>query len=197
MKSKEVIIQETMNWVNRVVIGLNFCPFAAPVVTHNQLHVKVITGNDVALLLEALIMECRFLDTSEQYETSLVVFPDFGSGQEAHFIAYLDLVELADQLLDKQSYRGVYQLATFHPDYCFAEAEKDDPANYTNRSPYPMVHIIPEESLEKAIASYPNVEEIPENNMKLTRQKGLLSMESMRKGCFVDGTNSSNDPLDA
>ncbi len=185
MKSKETIIEETMNWVNRVVIGLNFCPFAAPVVTHNQLNIRVITDSGVAVILEEMIEECAFLDSSEQYETSLVVFPDFGEGEENSFDAYLDLVEMADRLLDEQGYRGIYQIATFHPDYCFAEAEYDDPANYTNRSPYPMFHIIPEASLAEAIASYPNVEKIPENNMKLAREKGLASMEALRKGCFV------------
>lgn len=185
MKSPEIIIQETMNWVNRVVIGLNFCPFASPVVTHNQLNVKVVKGGDAAHILEEVIAECHFLDASTQYETSLVVFPEYGLAQENSFDAYLDLVEFANQLLDAQSYRGIYQLATFHPDYCFAEADTDDPANYTNRSPYPMFHIIPEASLEQAIATYPDVESIPENNIKLARKKGLHSMEALRKGCYV------------
>jgi len=184
-KSEEIIIEETMNWVNRVVIGLNFCPFAAPVVTHNQLNINVIEECNVAEILKGLIEECSFLDASAQYETSLVVLPNFGEEQEKSFDGYLDLVELANRLLDQQSYRGVYQLATFHPDYCFAEAEEDDPANYTNRSPYPMFHIIPEGSLAEAIANYANVEEIPKNNIQLARKKGLASMEALRKGCFV------------
>ena len=176
-----------MNWVNRVVIGLNFCPFAAPVVTHDQLHVKVVNGDNLAEILEEVIMECVFLDASEQYETSLVVLPDFGKEQEDSFGTYLDLVELANRLLEERSYQGIYQLATFHPDYCFAEADVDDPANYTNRSPYPMLHVIPEVSLEQAIATYPDVDKIPENNMNLARKKGLASMKALRDGCFVEG----------
>ena len=182
MKAKEIIKKETMNWVNRVVIGLNFCPFAAPVVTHDKLHFRVVTESEWVSVLMEVVGECNFLDASEKYETSLVVMPNL----DISFLEYLDLVQLAEELLERQGYLGVFQLATFHPDYLFAEAAIDDPANFTNRSPYPMFHIIPEESLEKAIESYPNVEEIPVNNKKLARHKGLAAMESLRKNCFVE-----------
>ena len=180
-KSNETIALETMNWVNRVVIGLNFCPFAEPVVTHDKLHLRVVQDSDWAAILTEVIDECNLLDASANKETSLVVLP----GLEGDFLAYLDLVQLAEDLLEMHGFLGIYQLATFHPDYVFAEASTDDPANYTNRSPYPMLHIIPEEQLQKAIESYPDVAQIPKNNNKLARQKGLAAMETLRKNCFT------------
>ncbi|HHB78157.1 MAG TPA: DUF1415 domain-containing protein [Saprospiraceae bacterium] len=186
MKSPEIIIEETMNWVNKVVIGLNFCPFAGPVVRHQRLHVEVVPEGDIAVILEKLIRECYFLDTSEQYETSLIVLPEFGAHDENPFESYLDILEMAESLLEKMKFKGVYQVAGFHPDYYFEGTSKDDPANYTNRSPYPMFHVILEASVEDAIANYPNVDEIPVNNKKLARERGEASMRALRDSCFLE-----------
>ena len=83
--------------------------------------------------------------------------------------------------MEEKGYEGVYQLASFHPDYCFADSDEDDPANYTNRSPYPMLHLIREASIERALASYKNPENIPETNIKLARELGLDKMQSLLK----------------
>jgi hypothetical protein len=87
-------------------------------------------------------------------------------------------------LLEAQDYNGVYQLASFHPNYCFDGSLKNDAANYTNRSPYPMLHLLRESSLEQALAHYPNPEMIPENNIKLTRELGLEKMKSTLAACY-------------
>jgi hypothetical protein len=97
----------------------------------------------------------------------------------------LDLVAIAEDVLIDQDYEGVYQLASFHPDYCFADSKPDDAANYTNRSPYPMLHIIREASIEKALTKYPNPEQIPERNMQLTRKLGLEKLQTLLATCHA------------
>ena len=89
------------------------------------------------------------------------------------------LIATAAKLFVDQGYEGVYQLASFHPDYCFAGEDENDPANYTNRSPYPMLHIIREASIEQALKSYPNPELIPERNIELTRKLGLEKIRTL------------------
>jgi len=96
----------------------------------------------------------------------------------------LDFLELAQGLLEVQNYEGVYQLASFHPNYCFEGSAENDAANYTNRSPYPMLHLLRESSLERALANYKNPEKIPDNNVKLTRELGLEKMKSTLAACY-------------
>ena len=108
-------------------------------------------------------------------ETTLLIFPNLF----ADFFDYLDYVELAENLLEMEFYEGVYQLATFHPEYIFADAASDDVSNYTNRSPYPMIHILRESSLDNAIAFYGNTEDIPEKNIQLMRQLGLEKIKQL------------------
>ena len=102
----------------------------------------------------------------------------------ADFDEYLDFVSLAQGLLEAQNYEGVYQLASFHPNYCFEGATEDDAANYTNRSPYPMLHLLRESSLENALRNYPNPEMIPANNIQLLRQLGLEKMQTTLEACY-------------
>jgi len=97
-----------------------------------------------------------------------------------NFDDYLDFLEISNQLLIDQGYEGVFQLASFHPDYCFADTSPDDPANYTNRSPWPMLHIIREASLEQVLQNYPNPEDIPQRNIDYCRQLGLEVMQKMQ-----------------
>ena len=100
------------------------------------------------------------------------------------FDHYLDYVELAESLLVDLGYEGVYQLATFHPDYCFADAEPEDAANYTNRSPYAMVHLLREASVEKAIAFYGDTEQIPERNIAHLTELGSAAAEELLQRCL-------------
>ena len=99
-------------------------------------------------------------------ETVIVIYP---TGLES-FFDYLDFLETANELLIEEGYEGTYQLASFHPDYCFDEVKQDDPSNYTNRSPYPILHILREASLERVLQSYKEPESIPENNINLARK---------------------------
>ncbi len=173
-------IEKTQKWIKNVVIDLNFCPFAAKALLKKSIHYSVLTNTDLKTSLEALIKEMQHLDVNEDIETTFIIF----SNNFSDFEEYLDLVDAAQQLLEEEGYEGIYQLASFHPDYCFDGADKDDAANYTNRSVYPMLHLLREESITKALSLYKHPELIPENNIKLAREKGLQYMQMLRTACF-------------
>lgn len=180
--SDQHIITATRTWLTSFVITHDICPFARHVYDNDSIRFSVIDSDKPEDCLEALIGECRHLDAEPTTETTLLIFakacPEFDD--------FLDLAAIAEQLLNDQGYEGIYQLASFHPDYCFAGSGDDDPANYTNRSPYPMLHIIREVSIERALRSYPNPEHIPERNIELTRRLGLEQMRSLLAACQVD-----------
>lgn len=177
---KETAIQHTINWVKSVVIGLNFCPFAAKTVIQNSIRYSVLQPKNLSETLKYLQQELELLDTDRSIETTLVIFPE----NYPDFQEYLSLVKKTEKLLTKLDYDGVYQIASFHPDYCFEGSNEDDAANYTNRSPYPMLHLLREESLSKALATFKNPESIPERNVNLAREKGLKYMQVLRAACF-------------
>jgi uncharacterized protein len=180
MIADEIVIKQTVKWLESVIIEHNICPFARREVERNRVRYKVIRDNDIELCLQLLIDECIKLDSNDDIETCLIIFPESLSD----FDNYLNFVDISNDLLIDQGYEGVFQLATFHPDYCFADSKFDDPANYTNRSAYPMLHLIREESLEKALKNYPHPELIPKNNIKLTRQFGLQKMQALLHACY-------------
>ncbi len=174
------VIAQTTQWINSVVIGCNFCPFAAKAVLRKSIRYVVLQETTLESALETLVDELNFLDRTEDIETSLLIFPKHFSD----FEDYLDLVELAENLSIEQGYEGVYQIASFHPDYCFEGADADDPANYTNRSPYPMLHLLREDSISKALDHYIDPEGIPERNIAFAQEKGLRYMQLLRAACF-------------
>ena len=180
MKTAEDIIAQTKKWITDVVIGCNFCPFAAVPYKKGSIHYAVEYSTDLDSCMQAFMLECQRLDEDESIETSLLIFPD----AFADFEAYLNLVEMVEALLEDQEYEGIYQVASFHPDYRFSDAADDDPANFTNRSVYPMLHLLREESLDKAIDSHPDVEGIPERNVAFAREKGLAYMKLLRDSCL-------------
>lgn len=175
-----LIIEQTQKWIKSVVIDLNFCPFAAKAILKKSIHYSVLQNADLKKSLEALIKEMQYLDNNDEIETTFIIFPK----EYADFDEYLDLVDKAEELLEREGYEGVYQLASFHPEYCFDGADKNDAANYTNRSVYPMLHLLREESITKALALYKNPELIPEHNIKLAREKGLHYMQMLRVACL-------------
>lgn len=171
------IIEQTLHWVHSFIIKLNICPFAKGPVNKGTLRIASSESKKKALALEDLMTEVRFLDDNPLVETTLLVF----ANAFKDFYAYLDFVDLAEQLIQLQGYEGIYQLATFHPDYYFADTEPEDVANYTNRSPYPMVHLLREEQLEKAISAYGDTDKIPERNCATLRQLGLAPILTLIK----------------
>lgn len=173
-------IQHTQKWLSTVIIEHAICPFAKQEYLNNRIHYEVIEATDLQTQLELIIMQCVALDNDYDRETSLLIFPESLSD----FEDYLDLLEITTDLFEKQGYDGVFQLASFHPNYCFNDASLDDPSNYTNRSPYPMLHILREASVEKAVANYPNPENIPDRNIQLTTDLGLKTMKKLLADCY-------------
>ena len=180
MISTEQVIFQTKKWITDVVVGCHFCPFAAKELKQNSIHYVVEPGTDIKLCLQVFIKECQQLDDDALIETTMIIFPN--SFQQ--FDDYLDLVSLAESLLEKEGYEGIYQVASFHPQYLFAGAPLNDAANYSNRSLYPMLHILREDSIEKALKKYPNPEQIPDRNINFAREKGVVYMKMLRDSCF-------------
>lgn len=180
MVTDERAIEQTKKWVNDVVVGCNFCPFAAQVIKQQRVHYSVQQSEDAATCLGSFLAEANRMDTDAGTETSLILFPNAFKT----FAAYLDIVEVAEKLLQQNGYEGIYQVASFHPLYCFAGSDETDAANYTNRSIYPMLHLIREESIDKALANFKNPENIPGTNINFAQQKGLLYMQLLREACI-------------
>jgi len=170
------IIDRTKKWIVDVVIGCNLCPFAANVVKQQSVFYKVETSTDLNTCLNSFEYEMKRLDNDESIETSFLIFPNAFE----KFDDYLDLVTLAEQLLKSKGNEGVYQVASFHPLYLFAGSDENDAANYTNRSIYPMLHLLREESIDRALEKYISPENIPERNINFTREKGLAYMKMLR-----------------
>jgi len=174
------VIAQTSHWINTVVIGCNFCPFAAKSVLRKSIRCVVLPAATLQSALSSVEEELRYLDQTADIETTLLIFPE----QFSDFTEYLALVERAEDVTIKQGYEDIYQLASFHPAYCFAGATDDDPANYTNRSPYPMLHVLREESITKALRHFIDPEGIPERNIAFAQEKGLVYMQSLRAACL-------------
>ena len=171
----DAIITATQNWLSQFIIKYSICPFAKQVFDQAQIRYQLFTSNDIPHNLANVIRECQYLDQHPEIETSLLIFNNLLQD----FDDYLDFVAIAEELLFQQGYEGIYQLASFHPDYCFADSDPDDAANYTNRSPYPMLHLIREASISKALEHYPNPDSIPERNIALTRELGLVYLQGL------------------
>ena len=173
------IIASCRHWVETVIVGLNFCPFAKPVVESGGLVYRVVNETSFEACLLALSDEFQRLQLDPSIETSLLILPQ---GFES-FDDYLELLAVADALIEDQSYDGIFQLASFHPDYCFDGQSVDDASNYTNRSPYPMLHLLRESSIEQALATIASPEKIPARNIEVARAKGVDEMQHLLEAC--------------
>ncbi|WP_249979112.1 DUF1415 domain-containing protein [Vreelandella olivaria] len=174
------IAEQTLAWVRSFIVEHNICPFASRELERSSIRVGVVRSKKMEVALEELVAEIEWLNEHPETETTLLVFPTLFKS----FDHYLDYVELAESLLAEQGYEGTYQLATFHPDYCFADAGPDDVANYTNRSPYAMVHLLREASVEKAIAFYGDTSLIPERNITHLNALGDATVEEQLQRCL-------------
>ncbi|MCG3724016.1 DUF1415 family protein [Vibrio cincinnatiensis] len=162
--NQQTITQKVNQWLNDVVIGLNLCPFAAKPQRNKQIKIHVSQAQSEEALLQDILDQLLELDTKEpeELETTLVVVPHL----LADFTDYNFYIDWVEALIRQQDWEGIFQVATFHPDYCFAGTQPDDDENLTNRSPYPIFHLIREESMEKVLKHYPNPELIPDINIK-------------------------------
>ena len=165
------------SWIEKVIIGLNFCPFAKKEIERNTVRFAIFPTTEVNDALGHLLEELALLDQQMDIQTTLLVFP-LGF---VPFESYLDLLELANSLISQGGYGGIYQLASFHPEYCFDGEDQNDPANYTNRSPYPILHILRESSIDKVLKRYPQPESIPEKNIAKARELGSTFLQALLK----------------
>jgi hypothetical protein len=174
--SETEIIVSTQNWIREVVVGLNFCPFAAKPFKADLIEYRVDDSDELAASLETFIASCHYLENNPELETGLVIY----SQGYKDFEDYLSLVELAEKLLIAEGFEGIYQVASFHPNYLFAGSDEEDPANYTNRSPFPMLHILREDLLEIAIEKHVDVDAIPDQNIEKANQLGLEYFKKLK-----------------
>ncbi|MBL4638848.1 MAG: DUF1415 domain-containing protein [Proteobacteria bacterium] len=174
------IINSVRHWLEQAVIGLNLCPFAKREFDKDRVRFSMSDASSEEQLLSSLITELELLNKDESIETTLLIHP----GVLQNFYDYNDFLDVADGLLIELNLEGIYQIASFHPDYQFAETDYDDVENFTNRSPYPLLHIIREQSLELAIAGHPNADGIPERNITLLKEMGKDKMQTLFKSYF-------------
>jgi hypothetical protein len=178
--SNENIIQATQKWVETIVVGMNLCPFAKREIVKDRVRYTISESTLQEQLLMDLKTELELLNANANIETILLIHPNILND----FYDYNDFLSLADALLIDMELDGIYQLASFHPNYQFGGTEFDDAENYTNRSPYQMLHLIREASLEKAVANYPDPENIPERNINLMNKLGTDKMKALLQECY-------------
>ena len=162
-------------------MDLNLCPFAKRELARNRVRFVVTQATNEEQLLIALETELELLNGDAEIETTLLIHP----GVLQDFYDYNQFLNFSDSLLAVMGLEGVYQVASFHPDYQFGGTEPDDAENYTNRSPCPMLHLIREESLERAIDEYPDVDEIPARNVQLVNSLGTEKLQVLLQACFT------------
>lgn len=175
----ELAIAETRAWVRRAVIGLNLCPFARAVDAKDQIRYVFSDATDPETLLATLVVELqRLADTDpEVVDTTMVIHPRVF----ADFEDFNDFLELADAAVEDLDLEGVVQVASFHPRFQFADTEPDDITNATNRSPYPTLHLLREESVDRAVAAFPEAESIFERNMATLEKLGPQGWAAVKK----------------
>ncbi|MEM7149738.1 MAG: DUF1415 domain-containing protein [Pseudomonadota bacterium] len=174
-----IAISQTREWVSSVIVKYNFCPFARKEVENNCIHYIVSNANTIDDAVMDMLEQCIELDRESERETTLIMFDNGFSD----FEDFLDLVDLANALLVAQGFEGKYQIANFHPDYVFADSDETDAANYTNRAPFPTLHLIREASMSEALENYDEPESIPEHNINLARRKGIDFWQHLLENC--------------
>ena len=172
---------ETRAWVQRAVVGLNLCPFAKAPMVKGQIRYVMCEASDTQALLDTLCAEMQALAAAdpEQVETTLVVHPKV----LADFIEFNEFLDLADAALGELGFDGVLQVASFHPQYQFAGTEAGDVSNATNQSPYPTLHLLREESIDRAVAAFPDADAIFETNIRTLESLGADGWAALRMAC--------------
>jgi uncharacterized protein len=184
--SSSQVLAETIAWVDQVVVGLNLCPFAKAVQVKNQVRYVVSEATDEEALLEQLREEMdRLVATAaSDVDTTLLIHP----GVLTDFIDFNDFLGLAEDALEDLGHEGVLQVASFHPEYQFEGTDPDDVSNATNRSPYPTLHLLREESVDKAVAAFPDAEAIFEKNIRTMEALGADGWAELQQKCRVGKT---------
>lgn len=173
------IVASVRQWVESFVVDMKLCPFAERELVKNRVRFAVTEVTTEEQLLKALQAELALLNKDPSVETTLLIHPKVLQD----FADYNQFLDHADRLLAQMGLEGVCQIASFHPDYQFAGTGPDDAENYTNRSPYPVLHIIREESLEQAIADFPDVDQVPARNIEQMKRMGRDKLQALLQAC--------------
>lgn len=181
MPESQSVIDATRRWVDRLVVGENLCPFAKRELVQDRVRFAVSGAQNEMALLEDLGAELERLLTQPELETTLLIHPQVLT----EFLDFNDFLGQADELLRRSGLEGVFQLASFHPHYQFAGTDPDDAENYTNRSPYPVLHLLREASLEAAIERYPDTGDIPERNIERMESLGSAQLKALLADCYL------------
>lgn len=170
IENDSAILEATQYWLTRAVIGLNLCPFAKSVQVKQQIRYVITHAASDQDLLDVLESELLFLDAADPtvIDTTLLIVPDM----LAEFLDFNDFLNRAHRVLKRTRLVGVLQIASFHPFYQFSDKEPDDIENYTNRSPYPVLHLLREDSLDRVLATFPDADSIYERNQETMRRLG-------------------------
>ena len=176
----ETAVRDTRRWVERAVIGLNLCPFAKAVHVKGQAHYVASIASDAQEALRDLAVQADELLalSPEQRDTTLLVLPAW----DCDFLTFNDAVAQGEKLLRKRGLEGILQLAFFHPKFQFEGTEEDDITNATNRSPWPVFHLLREESLDRAVEAFPEAERIYEANMATMERLGEEGLRALDVG---------------
>lgn len=181
IESHQAIIEHTRNWVEKMVIGLNLCPFARRPFEGGQVRYVVSETQDTQQLLKELEQELRLLQQSDpkEIETTLLIHPRVLND----FYDYNNFLDEVDWLIKHLQMQGEFQVASLHPDYQFAGTQSTDVENYTNRAPYPSLHLLREELLEQAIAAHPDPDAIPNTNIRTMEKLGEEKVKELQEQC--------------
>ena len=174
------VIAAVERWVDRAVIGLNLCPFAKAVQVKRQVRYVVSNATTAEALLEQLMNELQLLSDSdpEKVDTTLLIHP----WVLTDFLDYNEFLDIADAAVEDMQLDGELQIASFHPDYQFADTDINDIENFTNRSPYPVLQLLREESIDRAVEAFPEAEAIFEKNIETMEQLGHEGWDKLDVG---------------
>jgi hypothetical protein len=180
MATRDEVIAATRNWVERAVIGLNLCPFAKSVYLKNQVRIVVSEARHLDAFLEELDRELDLLAAADpaEIDTTLLIHPDL----LPDFLEFNDFMQVVEEAVVEHDLEGVIQIASFHPAFQFADTEQNDISNYTNRSPYPTIHLIREASIARAVAAVPDTDAIYEHNIETMKALGHAGLKRILDG---------------
>ena len=180
MSTLQSALDDTRRWLERAVVGLNLCPFAKAALVKQQVHFAATAAEDAEGILAAFGEELDALVAlpASERDTTLLVIPQ---GMD-DFLTFLDVVARAERLVRKRGLEGVVQVAHFHPRFVFADSDEDDVTNCTNRSPWPTLHLLREESMDRAVAAFPDAADIYEANMARLQALGHEGWDALGVG---------------
>jgi len=174
----QTVASTIQRWLDTFIVGMNLCPFAAPEIARARVRTIVCEARDEDALLAVLQEEVLALAEQDATETTLLVHPHV----LCDFLDYNDFLGVCDQLLVDMNAEGEFQIASFHPQYQFAGTQPNDAENFANKSPYPLLHILRESSVTRAVDAHPDIDAIPDRNIQKLNELGASQLQSLWLG---------------